>query len=263
VIRLLRAEVLKVRSLWSTWVLVGSSLVVAAAFGALIGFAPHNRRDLSAIAFPAHGTPRWFDDLFSAMSSAETLAMVIGILAVTTEYRHRTVTSTYLAEPRRGRVVGSKLVTSAGWGGVAASAAGIGCLVLGLAVVIAGNGTSGIMLTEFGHVFPGVFLASMMFAVYGVGLGALLRNQVVALVVGLGFASIVEPIVVAVVPGVGKYLPGQAAQALSSVTANAGAGFGGRVVHLLPWWAGGIMLLVYGVVLAVAGTYTSLRADVT
>jgi hypothetical protein len=261
VIRLLRSEVLKVRSLWSTWVLIGAAGVAAAAFGALIGFAPHNRRDLSSIVFPAHGTPRWFDNLFSAMSTAETLAMVIGIIAMTGEYRHKTVTSTYLAEPRRGRVVGSKLVVSSGWGGVTALSAGAACLVLGYVVVLAGIGTTRIMLTEFGHVFPGVLLASMMFAVYGVGIGALLRNQVVALVVALGITAIAEPIVVAVVPSVGKYLPGQAAQALSSVTANAGGGI--RVVHLLPWWGGGLMLLVYGVVLSIAGSATTLRADVT
>jgi len=263
VIRLLRAEVLKTRSLWSTWVLLGAAAIAAPAFGALIGFAPHNRREITSIAFPPHGTPAWFDNLFSAMSIAQTLAMVIGILAVTAEYRHRTISSTYLAEPHRGRVVGSKLTVSSGWGALVATAAGAACLVLGALVVLAGNGTASIMVTEFGHTFPGVLLASIMFAVYGVGLGALLRNQVVALVVGLGFTAIVEPIVVAALPSVGRYLPGQAALALSSVTAKASQGFTGRIVHLLPWWGGGLMLLVYGVALSVLGSLTTLRADVT
>jgi ABC-type transport system involved in multi-copper enzyme maturation permease subunit len=261
-IRQWRAEVLKVASLWSTWVLVGVSAVAATAFGTLIGFAPR-RRETAALALPPHGTPGWFDNLFSAMSIAQTLALVIGVLAITGEYRHKTITSTYLATPRRGRVVTAKLINSAGWGGVTAVAAGAGCLVLGFCVVLAGNGTSSTMLTEFGHVFPGVLLASILFALYGVGLGALLRNQVVALVVALAFTAVVEPIVVAAVPSVGRYLPGQAAQALSSVTARAGAGFGARIVHLLPWWGGGGMLLVYAVVLSVAGSLTTLRADVT
>jgi ABC-2 type transport system permease protein len=263
VIRLVRAEMLKVRSLWSTWVLVGAAALFSAAFGALVGFAPHNRRDLRSILFPPHGTPKWFDSLFSAMSLAQTLALVIGILAITTEYRHKTVTSTYLAEPRRGRVVESKLAVSAGWGAVTALSAGVACLALGYCVVWAGIGTSSTMRTEFGHVFPGVLLASMLFAVYGVGLGALLRNQVTALVVGLAFTQVLEPIIVFVLPTEGKYLPGQAAEALSSVTASARGGFGSSTIHLLPWWGGALVLTAYAVVLSVAGTFTTLRADVT
>ena len=261
--RLLRAEILKVRSLWSTWVLVGSAGLAAAAVGAIIAFAPHNRRDL-AVLFPAQGTPKWFDAIFSSMSIAQDLALVLGILAVTGEYRHKTVTSTYLAEPRRGRVVGAKLVVSAGSGALTAASAALASLVLALSLVWSGYGTFSAMWTEYGHVVPGVLLASMLFAVFGVGLGALLRNQVVALVVGLGFTAIVEPIIAGVLPGVGRYLPGQAAQALSSVTANAtGGGLGNRLVHLLPWWGGGLVLLGYGIALSVAGSMTTLRADVT
>ena len=260
---LLRAEVLKVRSLWSTWVLMGAAALAAAAIGVIIAFAPHNRRNL-AVLFPARGTPKWFDAVFSSMSTAEDLALVLGILAVTAEYRHRTVTSTYLAEPHRGRVVGSKLVVSCGSGALTAVSAALASLVLGLALVWAGNGAASTMWTEFGHVAPGVLAASVLFAVYGVGLGALLRNQVVALVVGLGFTAIVEPIIVGVLPGAGRYLPGQAAQALSSVTANATrGGLGNQLVHLLPWWGGALVLLGYGIALSVAGSLTTLRADGT
>ena len=31
----------------------------------------------------------------------------------------------------------------------------------------------------------------------------------------------------------------------------------------LPWWGGALLLVVYGVVLAVVGTFTTLRSDVT
>jgi len=263
VIRLLRAEMVKVRSLWSTWVLIGAGALLASGFGTLIGFAPHRRRGLSAILFPPHGTAAWFDDLFSAMSIAQTLALVIGVLAITTEYRHKTVTSTYLAEPHRGRVVEAKLVVSAGWGAATAVAAGAACLVLGFSVVAAGIGTSNVMLTEFRHVFPGVFLAAMLFAVYGVGLGALLRNQVLALVVGIGFTAIIEPIIVGIFPTQGEYLPGQAAQALESVTASARNFGSSGITHLLPWWGGGLMLITYGVVFSIAGSLTTMRADIS
>jgi hypothetical protein len=39
--------------------------------------------------------------------------------------------------------------------------------------------------------------------------------------------------------------------------------FGANGTHLLAWWEGGLLLLGYGLVLALAGTFTTLRADVT
>jgi hypothetical protein len=131
-----------------------------------------------------------------------------------------------------------------------------------LAVVAAGIGTLDRMLTEYRHVFPGVLAAAVLYAIYGVGLGALLKNQVVAIVVALGVTAIIEPIMVAAVPSVGKWLPGQAAQALESVTANA-SGLNNGLTHLVTWWQGGLALLGYGVVLAAAGSFTTLRSDVT
>ena len=118
------------------------------------------------------------------------------------------------------------------------------------------------MLTEYRHVFPGVSARPCSSPLYGVGLGALLKNQVVAIIVGLGVTAIVEPIVVAAGPSVGRWLPGQPAQALESVTANA-SGFIGGTTHLVTWWQGGLVLLAYGVVLAAAGSLTTLRSDVT
>lgn len=56
-----------------------------------------------------------------------------------------------------------------------------------------------------------------------------------------------------------KYLPGYAAQALSG-SATRGIS---RLIPLLTWWEGTVLLLAYGVVFAVAGSLTTLRADVT
>jgi hypothetical protein len=122
------------------------------------------------------------------------------------------------------------------------------------------------MLTEFRHVWPGVAAAAVLFGAYGVGLGALLKNQAVAIVVGLGATAIVEPIVVAAAPSVGRWFPSSAAQALESVTANphVRGGFGGGgLIHLIAWWEGALVLLGYGIVLVAAGSFTTLRADVT
>jgi len=266
--RLLRAEVLKLRTVWSTWVILLVTMGLTGALGVLVGFAPH-RRALAEGLFPARGTPAWFDDVFSTMAVAITLSLILGIISVTGEYRHKTVTPTLLAEPRRGHTVAAKLVVSAGGGLLVGLAGCVMGLLLGLGLVAGGFGNTSSMLTEYRHVFPGILAAATLYAVYGLGLGAMLKNQIVALVAGLGFEVVVTPIFVGMLPGVGRYFPSQSAAALESVAAAARRGtrafsaFGSGTSHLLTWWEGALMLLAYGVVLSLAGTLTTLRADVT
>ena len=260
----IRCEILKLRTVWSTWVIMLIATAASALLGLVVGFAPR-RRAVESFAFPVRGTVRWFDLVLSTMTICVDLALVLGVIAITGEYRHKTVTSTFLSEPRRGKVVGAKLFTGAWGGALVAVAGGAGALVLGFGLVAGGFGNTSRMLTEFRHVFPGVLAASFLFAVYGLGLGALLKNQVVALVVGLGASAVVEPIIVAVDPSVGRWLPDQAASALESVTARARGGgfFTTPGTHLVTWWEGALVLVAYGVVLSVAGAFTTLRADVT
>lgn len=257
---LLRAEVLKLRTVWSTYVIVGLAAAVSMLLGIAVAFAP--RRGTAAL-LPPHGTAGWFDNVFSAMLIAQDVALVLGVLVVTGEYRHRTVTSVYLAEPRRGRVIGAKLAVSTAAGAVVGLAAAVGGLLLGAALVVGGNGSMGTMLTEYRHVMPGMLAAAVLFALYGSGLGALLRNQVLALVVGLGVTGIVEPIFVVVWPAVGRWLPNQAARSLASVVARDHGGVSGGLVHVVAAWQGALVLVAYAVVLAVAGSRTTMRADVT
>lgn len=266
-IRLVRAEAYKLRTVWSTWAILLVAMVLSGGFGALVAFAPHRRAEAAAVLFPPRGTAAWFDSAFSAMSVSMDLALVLGILVMTGEYRHKTVTPTYLAEPKRGRVVASKLVVSAGGGLVVGVAGAAMSLVLGFGLVAGGFGNVTRMLTEYKGIVGGVVAACVAFGLYGLGLGALLKNQVVALVVGLGVAAVVEPIIVGVFPSEGRWLPGQAALALESLSAGARRSglFGGSsgLSHLVTWWEGGLALVGYAVVLAVSGALTTLRADVT
>jgi hypothetical protein len=284
--RLLRAEIRKLWTVWSTYVLFGIVVVIDLGFGFAVAFAPGGRHGGTAGIVP-HGSTQWFANVFSVLDNSRLLALVLGVLIITGEYRHKTVTPTFLAEPRRGRVVAAKLGIGFGGGvalGVLTMATGllVGFVLVGVKVhsclTPAGvqQGMSQVlcraqhgvyyvaathdMWHDWSRIAPGVVLGTGLFAIYGLGLGALLKNQVVAIVVGLGFTLVVETIVGAIWPTIGEYLPGQAATALEDAVRTS---FEGARTRLLPWWGGAVILLIYGVALAVVGTFTTLRSDIT
>ena len=285
-LRLVRAEAGKLWTVWSTFLLFGIVVLVDLLFGFALALAPGGRHGGTAGIAP-HGSSRWFTQVFSVLDNSRLLALVLGVLIITGEYRHKTVTPTLLAEPRRGRVVAAKLTTGFGGGlllGVLTMAVGLAlglvlvalrvhsCLTLhgveqGMARAACSSAhgryfvaQAHTMWHDWWRIAPGVILGTGLFAIYGVGLGALLKNQVVAIVTGLGFTLVVESIIGAVWPGVGEYLPGQAATALEDAMRTT---VGGAPRELLTWWGGALMLVVYGVALAVTGTLTTLRSDVT
>lgn len=69
--------------------------------------------------------------------SLSLLALILGVNAVAAEYRHKTITDTYLAVPRRSRVIAAKLAAYTGVGflfGVASVAVAVGATAVWLAV---------------------------------------------------------------------------------------------------------------------------------
>ncbi len=260
--RLVRSEVAKLLTIRSSYALVLMTAVGTAGIGVAVALAPHNH-GLQRLIFPARGTPAWYDIVFSALALAEDFALVFGIIIMTGEFRHKTATPTFLAEPRRGRVAAAKLVVSLGAGVVVMAAAVLAAFVLGLSFVAAGYGDIGEMAGRLGHVLPGYLAATVLFASYGIGLGALLKNQVLALVVGLGVTAVVEPILIAAWPNVGRWFPSEAARSLQTTSRLAQSGFGADLGHLLPSWEGALVLVGYALVLSLAGSLTTLRSDIT
>ena len=53
--------------------------------------------------------PDYITSLIAQASTAATFVLILGIIAVTGEFRHMTITSTFLAAPRRGRVLVAKM----------------------------------------------------------------------------------------------------------------------------------------------------------
>lgn len=193
----------------------------------------------------------------TAASAATTMVAVLAAIGLTSEFRHRTAATTFLATPHRGRVVVAKLLTYA--------LVGIGYAVVCLAVTVAIGGpwlaAKDIPLSLTGDQIPatlaGVVGAGVAFGLLGVAVGVLVREQVAAVVGLLVYQFLAEPIVTSV-PALHdwtRFLPGPAASALAGSVLEDRA-------FLLPW-QGGLVLLSYAAVVALAGTALAVRRDVT
>ena len=200
-----------------------------------------------------------------AVSLGYVFPLVIGALSVTAEFRHRTITPTLLAEPRRGVVLGAKLVVGAALG-TAYGVVGAGGAVLGGLPFLLTEG-DGSHLGERGVQTDLLFsvLAIAIWCVIGVGLGTLLPNQVASVVVILAFTQFVEPILriglaaVDALEGVQRFLPGAAAEALAGSSLYSSTG----MLGLLDRGWGALVLLAYAALFALLGRWTTLRRDVS
>ena len=250
--RLVRAEWTK---LLTTRVWIGlllGSCVLVGGFAALItGFAGSGE---GADGFPSVGDPQYEELAFAVTANATILFVVLGIIGTTQEYRHRTATPTFLSSPQRGRVVVAKLIAYA----VAAVPMAVLVMAVDAVVVLVYAGARGSAPSLSGdnlRVLLGAGAALVVYVVIGVGVGALLRNQVGAIVGVLVYLFVVESIIQSIpaTSGAYKWLPGGAVQAITSDF---------EAPDLLEPWQGAVLLLAYGLVAALVGTVLAARRDV-
>ncbi|WP_159500651.1 ABC transporter permease [Microbacterium sp. 18062] len=206
--------------------------------------------------------------LYSLASSVGyVFPLLIGTLLVTGEFRHKTLTPTFLATPRRGRVLWAKLLAGALLGLLYAAVAVL-VSVGPSAAVLAGFGLeTGLASADTWALLGRIVIAFVLWVFVGVGVGLVVRNQVAAVVIVLAFTQFVEPLLrfggafVAQLADVAHYLPGAASDALvgaSIFTMTTAPAEGG-----LEWWAGGVVLLAYALVLVLLGHIVSWRRDVS
>lgn len=240
---LVGAELLKLRTTRASWMYLGSALALVPLSVALAVTAGNDPLDSAA----------GVRNVFAAASSGSLMLLVLGILVMAGEFRHGTATSTFLITPDRRRVVSAKLAAAV-LVGVALSLA---AAVITLAIALPWLRSEGVDLSsyrpEIVTSLSGSIAATALAALVGVGLGALITSQTLAMSIALIWSQVVEGLLVAFVPAVGRWMPGGAAGALSGVaTPNGG---------LLPSWAAAIVLLLYGLAFAGAGAAALPRRD--
>lgn len=199
------------------------------------------------------------EDLASTAGFAGLFAVVLGLLAVTTEFRHGTITPALLAVPSRTRLIAAKVAAHL----VAGFALGVAVVVLNVAVVelilALRDIDSGTGVGEALGWVLGFGVAAGLGAGLGVGLGAVVRNQVGAIVGVFAWILVVEPLLT--IPqalqdpierfGLGGILDG---------ADGVGSTASGEVLGQLP---ATLLLAAYAVLAALAGAALLRRRDVT
>ncbi len=222
----------------------------------------------SSPQFPAKMLPPIVYSL--ASSVGYVFPLLIGTLMVTAEFRHKTLTPTFLATPARGVALSAKVLVGVLLGVIYAVLAIIAAVGPGAGILVAFGLDTAFASSDTWAMLGRIVIALVLWTLVGIGVGTLVRNQVAAIVLVLAFTQFVEPIARAASAFVQhlsdftRFLPGAASDALvgSSVFTSIG-GATAQAGNALHWWAGGLVLLGYAVVLLVLGYLFSWRRDVS
>jgi hypothetical protein len=200
-------------------------------------------------------------DLFANANGTLVTAFILGILGITTEFRYQTITPTVLQTPSRWSVVGAKLLAYA-LVGLAYAAA---CLFVQLSIAVPWLSSKGIDFTfsdpNVRRAVFGPLLLFALFAIIGIGVGALIRNQVVALVSGLIFLLVLNNIIPAI-PGVKSSYAYTPAGATNEIVFPHGERTPNDV-HLIGSTGGVLVLLAWAFIPALVGAAFSMNRDIT
>jgi ABC-2 type transport system permease protein len=203
---LLAAEVRKLWTVRTTWILTGIGLVLVALSTSTLVFS-------ELMAGPFTGSAEQVAAAVDQIGSNAIIVLVVALLAMTTEFRHGTIGRTLQLTPSRTRVLAAKL----GVGVVYATAFFVVSLVVVAALLLFGSVTRDAGLQIGGEVGRSLWqglVGLALNAILGVAVGALVRSQVVAITVLLVWLFVVENLVAALWPEIGRWMPFQALNAL-------------------------------------------------
>jgi ABC-2 type transport system permease protein len=243
---MIRSEFRKLTSVRGPWLLLAAGpLIVVAGITGLVASGGDVHDPATARRALAHA------------GLAAIITLIFGIVAVAGEYRHGSISDTFLSCPGRRRVITAKLAVY----GLVGAAAGLVSSAVALGVTAAWWAAKGGSLrlsgTDTWLTLAGGLAACCAFAVIGVGLGALVRNLAGAVALALAWIALIEGIAGQLVgSGLARWLPYYASEALDRSNI-------GGAARLLPQWGGGLVLLGYAAVFAGAAVVTTLRRDVT
>jgi ABC-2 type transport system permease protein len=239
---LIANELRKLRTIRGPWLLLaaGPVLLIVGVAGEVASAADVTQPELAALSASHTGL-------------VSLVALVFGITAVAGEYRHQTITDTYLATPRRGRVIAAKFAVYTAVGAAFGVVLAVTAVIATAVAITANGGTFDLANSDLWRTLAGGVAVNAAFAAIGVSLGALIRNLAAAIATALAWIALVEGLIGELIDDLEAWLPLAGGQAL------------GRM-HGAPdisQWAGGLLLAGYTVVFAAIALTTSVRRDIT
>jgi hypothetical protein len=251
VIRLVRAELVKLRTtqvwLWLLLAVLGIAvLVVLGGFLSSDGVTTEND----------------VPDVFASANNASIAVFVLGVLGVTTEFRYQTITPTVLVTPSRWTLITAKMIAYA----ILGMAYALSVIIVQLAMTLPWLAARGISFDlgdpDLRRSIFGLFLVLALYGIVGLGVGALLRNQIVAVTVGVIFLLILQNLLLAI-PGVRQGWAYTPAGATVSILYSAADASPDSSITLLGPLGGVGVLLLWAFVPAIIGAAFTMNRDIT
>jgi ABC-2 type transport system permease protein len=241
---LVRAELLKLYWTRATWAFVAAAVLLAALRVGLI------LAGVGTIGSAGRGSADLTLAVLGASGSGVLVIALLGVLVVTREFHSATWTSTLLVTPNRARVLAAKFL-AAGLIGVA-----VGVLLFAIAAClgVVFGGVRLTMSTALLQMVAGGLVFAACWGWFGAAIGALIRNQTVALLVPPVWMLLVETLLPAY--GLHRFVPFTPG-GISSALAGA------DIAGALPVWAAVLVLLGYGLAMSVAAVRRTEQSDVS
>ncbi len=226
--RLLKAELIKLRTTRTFIALIAVAAVLSLAVVIL------QAAFIDATASTAA------DEVFNADTSS-LFILILAVVGISGEWRHRTITSSLLAAPDRWRFLFAKVIAYAVAGVVLSLAISVLTAAAG-SLVLSIRDQPGAPVGDLVELGWHNLVIAAIFGGLGVGLGGLIRNQPTAIVGILVVSFIAEPLLLTVASSVGRFGP---FTALPVAFTGASAGFSedelfsaGTALALMLAWAG-------------------------
>jgi ABC-2 type transport system permease protein len=216
-----------------------------------------------SILVPSLATADGLKMVLTSTGFSLVIALVCGVVIVTSEFRNQTITDTYLDDPHRVRVLLAKIVAAVVIGFVIGLVAGGVTAAIGLGFTAAKGFSIALATSTIGGYILGNATAAALLAAIGVGVGALIRSQVAAIIAVFVWSFGIEQVIASTSSSLAPYLPYTAAATMAG--ARGGQGMPQLPIGLdaLPFAASAGVLAALVVVFFAIDAHTTVRKDVS
>lgn len=229
---------------------IGVAIAVSAAVAAAMASSAKTMTAADKLSFDSVGIS------LQGVNAAVLAIAVFGVLCMTREYSTGMISVTFLAHPKRLRVLTAKLATHAAVAGVGGILACIAAFAVGQAVLETEGLGAASLDSHLAMSLSGGVVYVVLLCVWGVAIGALMRTSASA-ITWIASLLMVAPVILQILPKsvvflVSRWLPSQI---------GAGAMATRHDSHLFSPWIGLAILTGYVAVTVVAAGWRMVRTD--